>query len=58
MKTRPDALGTVKNKYGRAKNENASQRLGIAENNSESAKYENGTRLPRYRQKRVRERKT
>jgi hypothetical protein len=32
--------------------------LCIAENVSGSAKYENGTRRPQYRQKRVRARKT
>jgi hypothetical protein len=32
--------------------------LGNAENRSENAKRENGTRRPRYRRKRARERKT
>jgi hypothetical protein len=32
--------------------------LGIVENESRSAKHENGIRRPRYRRKRVRERKT
>jgi hypothetical protein len=32
--------------------------LGTKENESESAKHENRTRLPRYRRKQVRERKT
>jgi hypothetical protein len=32
--------------------------LGTAENKSRSGKLENGTRCPRYRRKRVRERKT
>jgi hypothetical protein len=46
MKTKPDALGTVLGA------------LEIAENEFRSAKHENGTRRPRYRRKRVRERKT
>jgi hypothetical protein len=32
--------------------------LGTAENKYENIKYENGTRRPRYRRKRVREHKT
>jgi hypothetical protein len=53
MKTGPDALGTP-----RAQNlKTGPDTLTIAENVSGSAKHENGTRLPRKRRKRVRERK-
>jgi hypothetical protein len=48
MKTGPDTLGTVGNLSARAKHEN----------DSESAKHENGTRRHPFRRKCVRERKT
>jgi hypothetical protein len=58
MKAGPDALGTIENVYGHAKHENGSRRPGTAENDSGSAKHKNGTQHTRYRQKRVRARKT
>jgi hypothetical protein len=58
MKTGPDALGTAKNMSGSAKQENGANALGTVKNESGRAKYENGTQRPRYRRKRVRERKT
>jgi hypothetical protein len=41
MKTSPDALGTVENESGRAKQENETRRPSTAENESGSAKHEN-----------------
>jgi hypothetical protein len=58
MKTDPGALGNA-HKGPVAQNMKSSlDDLGTVENESGSAKHENGTRLPRYRQKCVRERKT
>jgi hypothetical protein len=58
LKTGPDAHGTTENESGSANMKTSSDALGTAENESGSAKQENGTRRPRYRRKRVRERKT
>jgi hypothetical protein len=58
MKTGYDALGTAENESGRAEHENGPDALDTAENESGNTKHENGTRRPRYRRKRVQERKT
>jgi hypothetical protein len=58
MKMRPDALGTAGNDFGSAKHENGTRALRTVENVSRSAICENGTRIPRYRQKLVPARKT
>jgi hypothetical protein len=58
MKTGPDALGTAKTWPGAKNMEKGPDTLGTAEKESESAKHEKGTRRPRYRRKRIRERKT
>jgi hypothetical protein len=57
MKTGSDALRTAENVSGNAKHKTGVDTLGTAENVSVSAKHENGTRRPRNRRKRVRERK-
>jgi hypothetical protein len=65
MKKGPDALGTAENEYGCAKTSPRAQNmktgpeaLGTDENEYGREKHDNGTRRPRYRRKRVRERKT
>jgi hypothetical protein len=58
MKMGPEAPGTAKNEFGRAKQENMTRLLGTAENESWRAKHENGTRSPQNRRKRVRASKT
>jgi hypothetical protein len=57
MKTGRDALVIAEMEFGSAKMKTGPDALDTAENNSGSAKHENGTRRPRYRRKRVRERK-
>jgi hypothetical protein len=58
MKTGLDALGIVENMIGSEKHEKGRNALGTTENESGGAKYEKGTWYPRYRRKRVLERKT
>jgi hypothetical protein len=57
-KTGPDDLGTAEYESTVQNMKMRPDALGTAENEFGSAKYENGTRRPRYRRKRVRERKT
>jgi hypothetical protein len=52
-----DTIGTAETIQGAQKKKTGLDALGTAENMSESAKRENGTRHPRYRWKRVQERK-
>jgi hypothetical protein len=58
MKRVPDALGTPKMSLGTKNMKTGPGAHGNAENESDSAKHEKGTLRPRYRRKRVRERKT
>jgi hypothetical protein len=58
MKTGPDALGTVEMRQGAQNKKMGNDTLGTVENKSGSAKHENVTPCPRYRRKRLRERKT
>jgi hypothetical protein len=58
MKTGPDALCTAETRTRAQNLKTGPDALATAENVSGSAKLENGTRLPRKRRKRVRERKT
>jgi hypothetical protein len=54
MKKGPDDLGTAEKEVGK----NGPDALDTAKNMSESGKHENRIGHPRYRRKRVRERKT
>jgi hypothetical protein len=58
MKMGPDALGNAETSPGAQNMKTGSDVLGISGNESGRAKHVNGTRRPRYRRKRVRERKT
>jgi hypothetical protein len=58
MKTGPDAPVPPKKSSGAQYVKTGPYALGTAKNESGSAKHENGTRRPRYRRKRVEERKT
>jgi hypothetical protein len=58
MKTGPDTLVFVEIESGHIILETGPDALRTAEKVSESAKYENGTKRPRYRRKHIRERKT
>jgi hypothetical protein len=58
MKTEPTPSVTSKMSPAAQNMKTGPDALGNAENNSGSEKHENGTRRPRYRRKRVRERKT
>jgi hypothetical protein len=53
-----DALGTAESETRRAKHEDGNQHPDTAENEFDSVKQENETKRPRYRRKRVRDRKT
>jgi hypothetical protein len=57
MKTGPDALGTMKTSARAEIMKTGADAIGTAENDSRSLKHENGTQRPRYRRKRLRERK-
>jgi hypothetical protein len=58
MKTGPDALGTAEKEFGAENIKKGPDALDTVENESGSAKHQNGTRRPRYRRKRIWERKT
>jgi hypothetical protein len=58
MKMAPDALGTPKMSPGAQNRKTGPDAIETAENESERAKQEHGTRRPQYRRKRFRERKT
>jgi hypothetical protein len=58
MKTGADTLGTAKKSPGVQNMKTGPDALGTAENKFGRTKHENGTRRPRSRRKRVRERKT
>jgi hypothetical protein len=57
MKRGPDTLGTAENESESENMKKGPNALGTAENESGNAKHEKGTRRPRYRRKRVLERK-
>jgi hypothetical protein len=58
IKTGPTPSVLPKMSSGAQNMETEPDDLGTAKNESERAKYQNGTRHPRYRRKRVRARKT